>query len=65
MIAFVTDHKFIVRPEGIRSNRFDQKTILRYADIDNGLSILGRKVVTNDNGHCLNSRKVFFYLRGE
>ena len=62
MIAFVTDHKFIVSPEGIRSNRFDNNTLLRYADIDDGLFILGRMVVSNDNGHDLNSGKVFFDL---
>ena len=57
MIAFVTDHKFIVSQGGIYSNRFDKNTLLRYADIDKGLSDLGRKVVSNDNGHFLNNEK--------
>lgn len=62
MIAFVTDHKFIVSPEGIKSNRFDKDSLLRYADVNNGLMILGRMVMSNDNGENINDEKICFAL---
>ena len=62
MIVFITDHKFIVSQEGIRSNRFDKGTLLRYAEVNKGLLILGRKVVSNDNGQNISDEKIRFVL---
>ena len=62
MIAFITDHKFIVSQEGIRSNRFDKGTLLRYAEVNKGLLILGRKVVSDSNGQNISDEKISFVL---
>lgn len=62
MIAFVTDHKFILSADGIRSNRFDNETISKYAKSGDGLYVLGRKVESNDNGHSITTEDVYFEL---